>query len=86
MMDGTSVLGFVAGALTTISFWPQLMKTWRTKSAGDVSLGMLLTFSAGVSLWLLYGLFTGAWPIIVANLITLIFTLTILYLKLRYDR
>lgn len=86
MMDGISVLGFVAGGLTTVSFWPQLMKTWRTKSAGDVSLGMLLTFSIGVSLWLLYGLLMEAWPIIVANLITLIVTLTILYLKLRYDR
>lgn len=70
MMDGTSVLGFVAGALTTISFWPQLWKTWQTKSAGDVSLGMLLTFSVGDLLWLLYGVLLGAWPIIVTNLIT----------------
>jgi MtN3 and saliva related transmembrane protein len=86
MMDGTSLLGFVAGALTTVSFWPQLWKTWRTKSAGDVSLGMLLTFSVGVLLWLLYGVLLGAWPIIVANMITVLLTLTILILKLRYDR
>ena len=86
MMDGTSLLGFVAGALTTVSFWPQLWKTWRTKSAGDVSLGMLLTFSVGVLLWLLYGVLVGAWPIIVTNMITVLLTLTILILKLRYDR
>ena len=86
MIDGTSLLGFVAGALTTVSFWPQLWKTWRTKSAGDVSLGMLLTFSVGVLLWLLYGALLGAWPIIVTNMITVLLTLTILILKLRYDR
>lgn len=85
-MDGTSLLGFVAGALTTMSFWPQLWKTWRTKSAGDVSLGMLLTFSVGVLLWLLYGLLLGAWPIIVTNMITMLLTVTILILKLRYHR
>lgn len=86
MIDGTSLLGFVAGALTTVSFWPQLWKTWRTKSAGDVSLGMLLTFSVGVLLWLLYGVLLGAWPIIVTNMITVLLTVTILILKLRYDR
>ncbi len=86
MLDGTSLLGFVAGALTTMSFWPQLWKTWRTKSAGDVSLGMLLTFSVGVLLWLLYGLLLGAWPIIVTNMITVLLTVTILILKFRYDR
>ena len=86
MIDGTSLLGFVAGALTTVSFWPQLWKTWRTKSAGDVSLGTLLTFSVGVLLWLLYGVLLEAWPIIVTNMITVLLTLTILILKLRYDR
>ncbi len=86
MMDGTSLLGFVAGALTTVSFWPQLWKTWKTKSSGDVSLGMLLTFSVGVLLWLLYGVLLGAWPIIVTNLITILLTMTIVILKLRYDR
>lgn len=85
-MDWTTLLGFIAGALTTISFWPQLVKTWKTKSAGDVSLGMLLTFSVGVLLWLLYGVLLGAWPIIVTNLITVLLTVTILVLKLRYDR
>ena len=85
-MDWTTFLGFMAGALTTISFWPQLWKTWKTKSAGDVSLGMLLTFSVGVLLWLLYGVLLGAWPIIVTNLITVLLTMTILVLKLRYDR
>ena len=83
-MTGIDLLGFVAGTLTTCAFWPQLQKTWTTKSAGDVSLGMLAIFSAGVSLWFLYGLVLQAWPIILTNAVTLLLTGAILVLKLRY--
>ena len=74
----------LAGTLTTIAFIPQLQQTWRTRSANDVSLGMLLTFITGVFLWLNYGLMLDALPIIPANLITLVLTLAILILKTRY--
>ena len=74
----------LAGTLTTIAFIPQLQQTWRTRSANDVSLGMLLTFITGVFLWLNYGLMLDALPIILANLITLVLTLAILILKMRY--
>jgi MtN3 and saliva related transmembrane protein len=60
------------------------VKTWKTRSAEDVSLGMLVTFCTGVALWLVYGLLTGALPVIAANVVTLILALTILMLKLRY--
>lgn len=83
-MDFVTVLGFVAGALTTISFWPQLSKTWKTKSAADLSLGMLLTFTTGVFLWLVYGLYLQALPIILTNLVTFLLTATILIMKIRY--
>ena len=83
-MTTIDLLGFVAGTLTTCAFWPQLRKTWVTKSAGDVSLGMLAIFSTGVCLWLLYGLVLEAWPIILANFVTLLLTGAILVLKLRY--
>ncbi len=83
-MDFITILGFVAGTLTTISFWPQLSKTWKTKSAGDLSLGMLLTFTTGVLLWLVYGLYLNALPIVLTNLVTFLLTLTILILKIRY--
>lgn len=85
-MDGATVLGFAAGLLTTIAFWPQLQRTWTTKSAEDVSLGMLLTFSSGVLLWLLYGVLLGAWPIIVTNAVTFLLTAAIAVLKVRYRR
>ncbi len=83
-MDQVTLIGLLAGTLTTIAFIPQLQQTWRTRSAQDVSLGMLLTFTTGVFLWLVYGLLLDALPIILANLVTLVLTLAILILKLRY--
>ena len=83
-MTGIDLLGFAAGALTTCAFWPQLQKTWISKSAGDVSLGMLAIFSAGVCLWFLYGLVLYSWPIMVTNAVTLLLTGAILVLKVCY--
>lgn len=83
-MEGTDLLGYAAGTLTTLSFWPQLKKTWLTKSAGDVSLVMLVIFSTGVALWLGYGIALHSWPIILTNVVTLGLTVAILALKVRY--
>lgn len=80
----TSLLGFIAGTLTTISFIPQVLHAWRSKSCNDLSWAMLLTFSAGVVLWLLYGIRLWAMPIIVANAVTLALLLAIMALKARY--
>jgi MtN3 and saliva related transmembrane protein len=79
-------LGLVAGTLTTIAFFPQLYKTWKSKSARDVSLVMMITFSIGVFLWLVYGLVIHAMPVIVANAVTLVLALLIVLLKIRYMR
>lgn len=85
-MNFITILGLVAGALTTIAFLPQLIQTWKSKSAKDVSFGMLIVFSIGVFLWLIYGIYLQALPIILANFVTLIFNLVILGLKIRYGR
>lgn len=77
-------IGLIAGTLTTIAFLPQLIKTWRSKSARDISLGMFVFFTIGVGLWLVYGIFTGARPVIAANAVTLALALVILGLKLRH--
>jgi MtN3 and saliva related transmembrane protein len=77
-------IGFVAGTLTTISFVPQVLKTWREKSAKDISLSMFLIFSLGIFLWLLYGVGKGELPIVLPNLITLILASTILGFKFKY--
>lgn len=85
-MEITNWIGFVAGTLTTIAFLPQLQRTWATKSADDMSLAMLLTFTTGVFLWLIYGVYLTAWPIIATNAITFVLTLAILVLKLKYQK
>lgn len=85
-MEIANWIGFVAGTLTTIAFLPQLERTWRTKSADDMSLAMLLTFTTGVFLWLIYGLYLMAWPIIATNAITFVLTLAILVLKIKYQK
>ncbi len=83
-MDFVTVLGLAAATLTTIAFLPQMFKTWQTKSAKDVSFVMLVTFNIGVFLWLIYGIYLQALPIILANSVTLFFNLIILWLKIKY--
>ena len=78
--------GFLAALLTTIAFLPQLYKTWKTKSAGDVSLIMLILFIIGLFCWIIYGLKINSIPILVANIITFIFNLSILILKITYSK
>lgn len=83
-MNSLTILGLVAGTLTTIAFLPQVVKTWQSKSAKDFSFGMLITFSVGVFLWLVYGLYKNELPIILANLITFALNSIIIVLKLKY--
>jgi MtN3 and saliva related transmembrane protein len=84
IMDIAILVGLVAGTLTTISFLPQLIHTWRTKSTADVSLGMFLIFCTGVLLWLIYGLLIESLPVILANGVTLVLAGAILALKLKH--
>jgi MtN3 and saliva related transmembrane protein len=77
-------LGYLAGALTTVAFVPQVVRIVRTRSAHDLSWGMFCILSAGVALWLWYGIRVGSLPLIAANVATLALVLTILVLKLRY--
>jgi MtN3 and saliva related transmembrane protein len=83
-MDFTNILGFAAASLTTLAFLPQVIKVWRSRSTKDISLPMLVTFIAGITLWLIYGLMVKAAPIYLANAITLILNLAILRFKLKY--
>ena len=78
--------GFLAALLTTIAFLPQLYKTWKTKSADDVSLIMLILFIIGLFCWIIYGLKINSIPILIANIITFIFNFSILILKITYGK
>ena len=79
-------LGFAAAFCTTAAFVPQLVRVLRSRSAHDISMPTFLLFSIGIFLWLLYGIYTGSKPVIASNIVTLILTLSILFLKLKYDR
>lgn len=84
--DLVTVLGLVAGTLTTLAFVPQVIKTWQTKSGEDLSLGTFGTLAAGVALWLAYGLILGDVPIIAANGVTLVLVLAVVALIVHYRR
>lgn len=77
-------LGYFAGILTTIAFIPQVLQIYKTKSAKDVSLAMFLLFTLGVLLWLIYGIEAKALPVIIANSVTLILSMVILFFKFKY--
>ena len=78
------LIGAAAAILTTVSFVPQALKTFRTRDVSGISLGMYSLFTIGVALWLVYGLMLGDAPIVVANAITLALALAVLVMKLRY--
>lgn len=85
LMDPVTVLGLAAGILSTSSFLPQVIKIWKTRSARDLSYGMIVLFLSGISLWFLYGVQVQALPIILANGVTIILLLILLGLKIRYS-
>jgi MtN3 and saliva related transmembrane protein len=79
-------IGYIAAALTTLSFAPQAWLTFRTRDVSGVSLGMHSAMVSGVALWLVYGLRIGSWPLVMANSVTLSLAGSILLMKLRGDR
>lgn len=85
-MSPTDLIGTLAACLTTVSFVPQAWLSFRTHDVSGISLGMYSVFTVGVALWLAYGLLLSAWPIVVANAITLLLALMILGMKLRFRR
>jgi MtN3 and saliva related transmembrane protein len=84
LMDIIVLFGYCAGTLTTLSFVPQVIRTWRLKETKDFSLAMLLLFAVGILLWTVYGLWIGSLPIIAANVITFVLILILLWMKIRY--
>ena len=77
------IIGYCAAFLTTFAFLPQAIQSWRTRDLSGISVGMYSLFTAGVGLWLIYGLIIEKWPLILANALTFALALSILILKLR---
>lgn len=83
LIDAT---GLVAACLTTFAFLPQVIQTWRSRSADGLNLPMLVVLASGIALWLAYGLATAQLPVILANGVTLLLVGVLLALKLRAMR
>ena len=81
-MNFETILGYIAAVLTTFSFLPQAIRVYRTKNTDAISFWMYSIFSTGVFLWLIYGALIQAWPVVIANAITLLLSLWILWMKI----
>jgi len=81
-----TLVGSVAAVCTTGAFIPQVVRVWRLKSAEEISLTTFLVFAVGTFVWLIYGLLISSIPVIVANAATLALSVSIVLLKLTYDR
>jgi MtN3 and saliva related transmembrane protein len=84
-MDTVTTIGLVAGFCTTAAFLPQVVKTWKTRRAEDLSFSMLLVFLLGLVLWSLYGVAIASLPIILANAVTIALVSCILLMKMRFN-
>jgi MtN3 and saliva related transmembrane protein len=83
-MNFTEILGYSAGAVTTLTFLPQVIKTWKERSAKDVSLWMFIIAATNEVMWIGYGVLRDDWVIILTNAIVLFLSFTMIYLKFRY--
>jgi MtN3 and saliva related transmembrane protein len=83
-MDPVKILGLLAGSLTTIAFLPQVVKTWQSRSAKDLSLGMFSIFCVGTLGWLSYGILRQDIPVIAANSVTMALSALLIYFKFRF--
>lgn len=86
IMEALDILGLTAGSISGITFIPQVIKTWKTKSADDISLLMFTFATLSVIMWLVYGLIKKDIAIIYTNSLVLICSLVMLYFKFRYSR
>ena len=85
-MNAIDIIGLVAAALTTGSFVPQVVRLWRTRDAEGISLVTFAVFSVGVVLWLIYGVMVHSWPVILSNAVTIVLTIAIVVLTMRFRR
>jgi MtN3 and saliva related transmembrane protein len=84
MMANMEWAGYLAAVMTTLAFVPQAIKTIRTKDTRSISLGMYVVFTAGIAMWLVYGIALDSMPMILANVVTFLLSATILGMKLKH--
>ena len=84
-MEFTEILGLTAGTITSITFLPQVIQVYKTKSAKDISLSMVLLLTLGVAMWLAYGILILNAAIIYTNSMVLAMAIILLYFKWKFD-
>ena len=84
-MTGVEILGYSAGFITSLTFLPQVLKTWKEKSAKDISLLMFVIAAINEVMWIAYGILKDDWVIISTNVVVLIMSCIMIFLKLRYN-
>jgi MtN3 and saliva related transmembrane protein len=85
-MDWEQVLGLAAGCCTSSSTFPQIIKTYKTRDASDISVVMFSVLLLGVTLWTIYGIQKSDVPIIVTNSLSIVLNAIMLFFKLRYGK
>lgn len=85
MLSGVDILGYAAGAVTAFTFLPQVVKTWREKSAKDISLYMFLIAFINEIMWLVWGLLINNMVVIITNAVMLVMSGIMIALKLKYN-
>ena len=86
MYELTTIVGFIAGFVTTAANLPQVWKTYRKKSGEGLSFRMLLTLAIGLGLWIVYGIMSKSLPLVVTNVIVFLLILLLIGMKLKFDR
>lgn len=82
----TTLIGLIAGTLTTMCYLPQVIRTWRTRSARDISLSMLVALDTGIFLWFWYGILIHSFPVILFNGIGFVLVSTMVFMKLFFEK
>ena len=85
-MNFTDILGYAAGAVTTFTFLPQVIKTWKEKSAKKISLLMFVIAVTNEIMWIVYGILLNNWVIILTNSVLMVMALTMIYFKLTFKQ
>ncbi|PIQ48733.1 MAG: hypothetical protein COW03_08950 [Cytophagales bacterium CG12_big_fil_rev_8_21_14_0_65_40_12] len=85
-MEFIEVMGLLGALLSSLTFIPQVVRTWQIKSAGDLSMGMLLIVFSSTIVWLVYGFALNLLPVIIANGIIFILSLVLIYFKIKFKK
>lgn len=85
-MNWIELVGYLGSFLTSITFIPQVYKSWQSKSVGDLSIWMIVIVLTSTIVWLVYGFAIESGPVIVANLVVLVLTLVLFYFKLSFKK